>query len=427
MKKKISVIIVFVILMLCMCSYFAPSWKMESSENRTLATFNMILRPEKDSVVYRESPIERLEAALSDQFLFREAVVKEYLKIFNMLENSTNRIARVLSKGQDNQHVLHAIGDYEMIDDTGYITYHVPTKPMNENMVKKRVSQLEQLHEMYPELKMYVYYISQACDMPWFNEYLGTTTADYYRQIVDAIPEYVKSDRLLYKDLDDYMNIHFKTDHHWNHRGSRRGYEDIYAMMSEDIDLGEMLVPMYENNVSKAFDFDYLGRLGRRLGELYNEGYDEFSFYEHPIPLRKVSVIDPESLEEIPVVKVGLYDEYKEGKVDKKIGSDHYVIMYGTAIDSEGKVYDDKSFPVIIRNSKGNGKNLIITGDSFARAVRDTLASHFDTTVYVDSRVLSVTPIDYIIEQYNIDALLICSRTQMWDQENKLYVFREEE
>ena len=75
MKYKSSVIIAFAVLLIFLGTYFLPFLKSANTENRTLATFGMVVRPEKDSVVYRDSPAERLDAALSDQFAFREAAV----------------------------------------------------------------------------------------------------------------------------------------------------------------------------------------------------------------------------------------------------------------------------------------------------------------------------------------------------------------
>lgn len=162
MRYKSSVIIVLAILLLCLVSYFVPFLKMESSENRTLATFRMILYPEKDSVVYYESPVERLDAALSDQFLLREVVVKKYLSLFNMSENLIYGIVKRFDEQQDDQYTLNTIGSFEMIENTGYITLRPTTVPLDQSVLRRRVEQLEYLHKKYPNIKMYTYYVSQA-------------------------------------------------------------------------------------------------------------------------------------------------------------------------------------------------------------------------------------------------------------------------
>lgn len=424
MKYKCSAWIVFFILLLCMVSYTVPSLKTESSENRTLATFYMVLHPKKDSVVYHNSPVERLDAAMSDQFPFREQVVKKYLTIFNAAENMTYGVARLFMHQQDNQYILHSIGNYELIEDTGYITVRPSIDPMDPGTVQQRISQLERLHANYPDLLMYTYFVSQAFDMPWFNDCIGATAADHYQEIEDAVPDYIRCGHLVYRDLDDYMNIHYKTDHHWNDRGADRGYQDIYSMMSRDISLSDLRRPTAENQVSKTYDFKYLGSYGRSLGELYDGGYDEFSFFDYALPQREAAVIDPDTLEELAVSKIGLYDEYRHGEINKSIGTDHFIAMYGTAKDSAGKSYSDGVYPFVIRSSEGNGLNLLITGDSYDRAIRDALASHFDTTVYLDYRTLSKVPIDDIIERYHIDVMLISSHTSMWDSEEYFFTFK---
>ena len=214
MKYKSSVVIVFTVLLVSLALYFSPSLKMDNSENRTLATFHMVLHPETDSVVYHESPVERLDAALSDQFPFREIVVKKYLSVFNFLENHTYDIIRLFFKHQKNQFMLHTIGNYALIEDTGYITIPPETDPMDKRIVNKRVEQLRKIHNNYPDLSMYVYYVTQAYDTEWFNDYIGVPAADHFQEIADAVPNYVKCGHLSYQNLQDYMDIHYKTDHH---------------------------------------------------------------------------------------------------------------------------------------------------------------------------------------------------------------------
>lgn len=427
MRYKSSVVLVLLILLLCLISYVVPSIKMENSENRTLATFDMVFHPEEESVVYHESPIERLDAALSDQFPFREIAVKKYLSIFNSSENRFYRIAKLFAGKRSDQYALQTVGNYELIEGTGYIISCPETEPIDSTVVQKRIEQIRRIHEDYPYIGIFMYYVTQATDMPWFNDYLGTEAADHYKEILDLIPDYVKTDHLVYQNLSDYENIHYKTDHHWNHRGARRGYENLYNLLNQYYDLGEIRMPEKENTVSETYNFVYLGSYGRSLGELYKDGYDSFYFFEYDLPQRELAVINPETLEEIEMSEIGLYDEYKKGEINKDIGTDHYIVMYGTAEDKNGKKYEDGTYPFIIRNSKGNGKNLLIAGDSYNRAMRDLLASHFDTTVYLDRRINSKVPIDYVIEKYDIDILLISSSSGMWGAEEYLFTFRGEE
>ena len=97
--------------------------------------------------------------------------------------------------------------------------------------------------------------------------------------------------------------------------------------------------------------------------------------------------------------------------------------MYGTARDGNKKTYHDSRYPFIIRNSAGCGKNLLMFGDSFNRPNRYPLSSHFNTTVYFDYRIASKIPVDYLIEKYDIDALLICGYIWFWNGKSYLFTF----
>ena len=424
MRYRISVLFVLAILLLTGVSFLVPSLKTRSSENRTMATFDMVFAPRKDSVVYRDSPAERFDLALSDQFPCREFWIKNHARLFDFLENTIRRSAKAFMPKKSGA-MLHAVGGCEMIGDTGYLTRYPRTAPLNRKLLRKHVKQIEYLHTKFPDLKFYVYYISQAYDAPWIEAYTGIRPADRYREIADLLPDYVKSGRLVYRDLRDYMNLHYKTDHHWNHRGARRGYEDIFAMMSPDLEMGKLRLPESENPVSRSYDFGYLGSYGRILGELYKGGYDEFSFYEYRLPRRKTAILDLNSRKEIPAVEMGLYDEYRAGRINRDIGEDHYTTLYGTARDVNGRRVAETGL-YIIRSSGGNGKNLLLCGDSFNRAIRDVLASHFDTTVYFDYRLFAEIPVDAVIERYKIDVLLISSHLSMWGVDRYFFTFGRE-
>ena len=427
MKYKSSVIFIFVILILFCVSYFIPNLKMKNSENRTLATFGMVIHPDKDSVVYHDSPVERLDAALSDQFAFRELIVNNYLSFMNRSESFTYNISRQFTNTPDNQYVLHSIGQYELIDDTDYLTVFPETNKFDQNVINKRIEQINKIHDKYKNIKFYTYYVTQAYDTSWFDSFIGVKSANHYEEIREALPSYVTSDHLVYEDLNDYMNIHYRTDHHWNHEGVKRGYEAIFKMMSKDIDLGELKTPKALNNNSKTYNYKYLGSYGQILGDLYKAGAEDFSFYEYDIPNRETYILDNSTYKEIKASKLGLIDEYINGDINKDIGTDHYINMYGTAKDESGNTYNDNSYSYVIKNSKGNNENLLIISDSYGRAFRDVLASHFSTTVYFDYRVLNNIPIDYLIEKYNITTILMNSNKTMWVNDEYFFRFRGDE
>ncbi len=429
MRYRCFTIAIIVLLISCFILYFIPGVRQGNSENRTMARFDMVFSaPETDSIVYHKTIAERFDAALSDQFPLRETISKGYLSLSNTFDDFVRTVAGTIlhRKKQGDQLVLHQIGKYALIEDTGYITACPSSEPLDSNTLKRRADQIEYIHGKYPDLKIYVYYVSRAFDTPWFNDYLGTIAADHYREIEDIFPEYVKKRQLKYDNLDDYMVLNYKTDHHWNHEGAYRGYVDVYNLMDEDFEMGDIRKPIEKVDASDLYNFKYLGSYGTQLGELY-KGYDKFLFYKFDTISRDVSVLDSNTLKEIKVEKIGLQDEYENGQINKDITTDHYVVMYGTAKDILGNEYLDGEFPFIIRNEQGNGCNLLITGDSYDRAMRDVLSTHFDTTVYFDYRLYQRIAIDYLVEKYDIDALLISANAFMWGSDKYLFTFAEED
>ncbi|MBR1485899.1 MAG: hypothetical protein IJ597_01415, partial [Synergistaceae bacterium] len=81
------------------------------------------------------------------------------------------------------------------------------------------------------------------------------------------------------------------------------------------------------------------------------------------------------------------------------------------------------NYPYIIRNSAGYGKNLLIFGDSFNLSNLEPLSSHFNTTVFFERRIAFKIPIDYIIDKYKIDALLICGYFRFLNDKKFLFTF----
>ncbi len=424
MKYRFSAYLLLTIVLALALSYVClPNG--EDNENRTLATFDMVLHPQKDSVVYRDSPVERLDAALSDQIPYRHRLTGSYLRVMNGAENLSAAVLRAFSGSEDplQLNAVRTVGNYLIINDEGYITAFPSAEPYDQDLLQRHAAQMEQLHETFKDLKMYVYFITQAFDTNWFESVIGTEVPDHYEEIRQILPDFVKSSRLTYTDPEEYKYLHYRTDHHWNHRGAQKGYEDVYDMMRSDFSMSEPLKPVVEVPVTRMYGVLYKGSYGRALGDLYEYEDEEFFFYDYDFPPRICSVIDPETMEEIPVERIGLYQEYRSGDISRKIEAEHYGLLYGSAVDTDGNKYRDRYYPYVIRNSEGNGKSLLICGDSYGRAVRDLLSAHFSTTVYIDYRLLDLIPIDRLLKEYEADALLIISNASMWNAEEYFFTF----
>ena len=428
MKYKSTTVGVAVLLLLIGLSYLICKEENGARENRTMATFTAVFKPSIDSVTYRETALERFEEALKDQFFTRDLALDIYLGAENLASNAVSSIYAKLYRSTDDsspQYMYEEIGSYMKIDGTDWICDKPYLDEVEDMRIQLHIEQIERLHRMYPQMKFYFYSVTQASNTGWFNDFLGVSVPDLYKQIIGLMPEYVKCSRLEYDNLEDYQTCHYKTDHHWNEKGAQRGYEDIYDMMDADLDLPGMRVPERKISFSELYGVEYKGSYARNLGSLYS-AYDDFSVYAYELPARTVYVIDPQIMKEIQVSELSLWKEYLGGEIDED--ADHYISFYGSAIADDGTVYNDRQAMFMIKNDDPEtDHNLLIFGDSYNRALRDVLASHFGTTVYLQRDIMTLVDIDVLIEKYDIDTFLISGSPGLLTVDEYIFPFADEE
>lgn len=447
MKTKVGVIVLLFIEVVCLASYFFHGARRTSElENRALMTFDMVVRnpPAEDSIVYKATASERFEEALKDQLFGREWVTLHYVDYVAFLDNvyakGKRAFANVLSadksiRGRNDREVAidynrwpvyglprlpifpmqnytySRIGNLSRFGNTDYIFDDPIINPPDSVQLTKHAAQIEHIHELYPNVKFYSYFVSSLNSTKWFDRQLEFDTPDYFELIAQSMPSYLRTSRLIYQDESDYERMFYKSDHHWCYNGFMQGYEDIYNMISEDYQLSPLRTPVKIWNFSDLYGVEYRGSRASNLQELY-DGYDEFIVPEYDLGNRECYSIDLATRKEIPVT-LCLWDTYKSGEMSKDRYYDHYICFYYSAIDKDGNDYSNEYY--LIRNSDSNtGHNLLFVTDSTGRAIRDVLGSHFDTEIYLDYRNMSNIKVDDIIEKYNVDTILMNGLGAVW-------------
>lgn len=446
MKTKGSIIILLVIEVICLVSYFLHKpLDISELENRTLMTFDMVINnpPEEDSIVYKATASERLEEALKDQFFGRDWVTIHYANYTAFLENTYSGCRNVIMSaiGRDNEeyvsdggievdfekwpgyglprlepipsqnYSLTKIGNLSRFDGTDYIFEGPIVAPPDSVQVEAHAAQIEHIHELYPNISFYSYFVSSLSSSKWFDGQLGYDTPDYFETIAQAMPEYMKVKRLVYQDDTGYENMFYKSDHHWCYNGFIQGYLDIHGMISGDYEISTAKTPVKMWNFSELYGVEYRGSRAGNLQELY-DGYDEFIVPEYDLGNRTCYSIDLSSGKETPVT-LCRWDQYKAGEISTDRYYDHYIRFYKSAFDANGNDLSNEYY--LIRNEGSNtGHNLLLVTDSTGRAMRDVLGSHFDSEVYLDYRNMSSVKVDEIIEKYNIDTIVMNGLGAVW-------------
>jgi hypothetical protein len=308
-----------------------------------------------------------------------------------------------------------------LVEKSDYVTKKPHKEATTQKAVDKHVAQYEKLLEVYPDLKFYSYFVTQMQDTPWFHEFFAEYP-DRHELAAQYLPEYVTVGRLIFEDFADYQDCYFKSDHHWSYKGSERGYQDVYAMMAEDLGLSPVKSPIKTWNFSELYGVKYRGSRANNLRGSYSS-YDEFIAYEYDLGERETFVLTPNNYtKEIPVT-LGLWDYYKVGNINKGQYFDHYINFYGRAYDSTGKQYADSQNLFVIKNNNDAEHSLLLVCDSSQRPYRDVLGSHFKNVVTLDYRILNKVPVDYLIEEYDIDTVLFGGHSFAWSG-NSAYLFK---
>lgn len=320
-----------------------------------------------------------------------------------------------------NQYEYSNIGSFALYNGTDYVGAKPSKSATTENAVQRHIDQYEKLLAEYPDLKFYSYFVTQIQDTPWFTEFYGSYP-DKHETAAQYLPEYVTVGRLTFKDFADYQACYYKSDHHWGHKGSERGYQDVYNMMAEALDLSPMKYPIKTWNFSELNGVEYRGSRANSLRDAYS-AYDEFIAYEYDLGERETFVLTVDNYtKEIPVT-MGLWEKYKVGDINKSKYFDHYINFYGRSYDSTGKQYADSESLFVIKNNNGAEHSLLMVCDSTQRPYRDVLGSHFKNVVTLDYRIMTRVPVDYLIEKYDIDTILCGGQTFAWSGSNQ-YMFK---
>ena len=440
----------------CLASYFFCEIKETSElENRTLMTFDMVVShpPAEDSIVYKATVSERFDEALKDQFFARDWVSLHYVDYTAFLDNLYVKGKRTVSNifasdkpnsntsGQETatdydrwpvygspvltvfpsrSYTYSKIGNLSRFEDTDYIFEGPKINPPDFVQVKEHAAQIEHIHELFPDVKFYSYFVSSLNSTKWFDEQLDFDTPDYFELIAQYMPGYMRMSRLIYQDKAKYESMFYKSDHHWCHNGYMQGYEDIYDMISEDYQLSPLKTPIKIWNFSDLYGIEYRGSRASNLQGLY-DGYDEFIIPEYDLGDRECYSIDLTTGEEIPVT-LCLWDTYKNGEMSKGRYHDHYIRFYCSALDKDGNDYSNEYY-LIRNNGSHTGHCLLFVSDSTGRAIRDVLGSHFDTEIYLDYRNMSQVKVDEIIEQYDVDTIVMNGYGSVWTGEKYSFHF----
>lgn len=221
----------------------------------------------------------------------------------------------------------------------------------------------------HPETDFYLYFIEKDTDIDFMtNEKPGAY--EYLRDRLSPEPDHIG--RFQINSFEEFSQWFYRTDHHWNHKGSYRGYRQVLELLGVK---DGPLVPLEEVELPDAFT-------GSKAFGLGADSLSEpFFVYRFPFPSLTVTI---------------------NGAPAENYGSQEYFLSGTAGTPTYGKFYGGDDGEIIFSSGQEGKDDILIIGESFDNAILKLLASHFNNTYSVDLRYYEA----YMGEKFSLDDYL---------------------
>lgn len=358
--NNLMIFYVFMIIILIGCTTIVKDPKESSTiENRYLKKIPHLTYSEYIEKYFQNN----FEDALNDQFIYSDVIKKNY----NKYTDISNHID--LSKYMCKNTYVNLSTDRSLYGCDGYIVYDHRSYGNLYNI------ELNDFYKGYSKLNtikdVYYYTIDTSCV---FNFNTNTNTFSLEEKFKDKLKGNYKLASFKFNDFDEYSKYFYKTDHHWNYKGSYKGYTEIMKMM-EIKDIKKPVKTITLNNIK------FYGSHSQQTR--YMKSYDIFKAY---------------------IFDLKEHDTYIDGKKTKYGNADFYISnnnKYNDEIESPNMYaeYYGVDYGEIIFDYHNNKENILILSNSYDNPIDELIASHFNKTYILDFRKYDTTNfslIDYM-------------------------------
>ncbi len=246
---------------------------------------------------------------------------------------------------------------------------------------------------------IYVAYIERECDID-FSTNRKTGLFDTLKQNLNLEADHISCFEI--NSFDTFDQLFYKTDHHWNHKGSYLGYRMIMNMLKpQDI----CLEPVSEQLLGTGHGSRAIGSAQQTTEPImiYNYIFPEYN-------IKQNGEITDDYGEASFLAETVNEDSYHTDLI--------YQNIYGNDI---GQIIIKKAAPE--KNAK-QGKILIL-GDSFDNALLKLIAAHYNETHNVDLRYYQKDgekfSLSKYVDQYDIDTILFVGRNDFYFGEEFIF------
>ena len=188
--------------------------------------------------------------------------------------------------------------------------------------------------------------------------------------------------------IDEYCSLFYKTDHHWNYRGSYQGYTDIIRMMFGEEE------PLMQPQETVEFPFTFNGSYYKKLGRTDSD--ENFVVYRFEYPDMQVMINQGR------VSAYGRAKQYLAGKMNDQSSYTNYY----------GEFYGGDNGLVQFCTNRPELENIVIFSNSYSNPVNMLIASYFNNTLVVDPRLFeeevgNQAELIRILQAYGVTKMLL--------------------
>ena len=310
-----------------------------------------------------------VDDALSDQVNF----ATYYKRIFNFARTETlwPAVASISRSHPDryiNYRTVQVFGG-------GWLVSYTRTMSDLTDGLDDKIANYNGVFARLPDREFYVYLIERDIGIN-FETGEKTPVYEYLRDRLELPAERVA--RFSIDDFETYSGLFYRTDHHWNHRGSYRGYLEVLELLGVE---DEPLAPLEEVTLP-----------GRYTGSKGTTGMGEtvtMYRFEFPALTFRRNGIDAEDY-----------------------GAQSWFLSGQGGNPSYGDIYGGDDGETVISGGKPGGGSVLLIGESFDNALLKLLACHFDSLYAVDLRYYSAYMgkdfrLSAYLEEHNIGKVLL--------------------
>ena len=375
MKRRDAAFIVLFALSLAAVLFFVFTDRNTVSEleNRTLTELPQFSFGEFVSGSFQN----RLEEALGDHMPFAEnvrgAVKSAGAGILHFQQTAIYQI----HPGLKDNYTQIADGYYSYAGDE----HRIVERPVLSAAIPDGLRSFAKKTESLAGVRTAIYWIDNSRSVSF-----DTPQEPAAREAVFSLFPGAAADTFTFDGYEEFCGWFYQTDHHWNYRGSYRGYTEILRLLRP----AEIPNPAGEEI---TFPLVFNGSYARQTNLLCAD--EPFSIYRYDLPKMAVTMNGKRGT-------YGRVDAYIKGRYSDDPLTNHYANCYGG------------EYGEIIYDSGSTGKGvLLLVASSYSNPINGLLASHFDRTYVIDPRYYAdwagheFDPASYAAEHEVTDLLLL--------------------